>query len=388
MSGLLTTDSDGKITSFNPEAMRITGLGADDVLGLELDNVMPGATEILKGFGGKTPENGARTRLSYLSSTGEKLYLGLADSVLRGEDGSDLGRVVIFQDVTDVVAMETSLTRSERLAAVGELSAKIAHEIRNPLASISGSIQILASEQEVEGESARLMGIVVRETDRLNDLITDFLRYARPAPTVTRPVNVDQLIDDLVEMLEPTLPGGIELRVDIKPGHWIECDADQMMQMLWNLCLNAIQSMSEGGELKLSVSSWERGATQEESASFRKGTTQGSVSKTAGGGSEDSDSPESSVSDVSSGPTNGVAQGRGESTWLEIEVSDTGCGISEEVLDKIFEPFFTTKQRGTGLGLSTAHRIVENHGGELQLDSQLGEGTVFRIRLPGAEVSA
>jgi two-component system sensor histidine kinase PilS (NtrC family) len=370
MSGLLTTDSSGHISSFNPEAERITGLSADEVLGLELESVIPGAIALLPNFGGQLEGASARTRLSYQNHSGERLYLGLGDSILRGEDGEAQGHVVIFQDVTDVVAMETDLTRSERLAAVGELSAKIAHEIRNPLASISGSIQILAGESEVKGESARLMGIVVRETDRLNHLITDFLRYARPAPTVTRPVEVDLLFSELIDMIEPTLPENIELRVDIKPGNWIESDADQLTQMLWNLCLNAIQAMPDGGRLGLSVTTWPEASAQEAPASGRKDSTSDSVGDPAAGM-----------------PHAAAAADAKEASWLEIEVSDTGCGISDDLQVDIFEPFFTTKRGGTGLGLPTVYRIVENHGGELQLDSLLGQGTSFRIRLPGVEVA-
>lgn len=369
MSGLVTTDSEGKISSFNPEAERITGLSAEEVLGRDFESVIPGAASVLPSFGGSIPEGEARTRLSYQNHFGEKLYLGLAESILRGEDGSAQGHVVIFQDVTDVVAMESDLTRSERLAAVGELSANIAHEIRNPLASISGSIQILMGERQVDDESARLMGIVVRETDRLNDLITDFLSYARPAPTVTRPVAVDRLFCDLIEMIEPTLPDNIELRVDIKPGHWLDSDSDQLCQMLWNLCLNAVQAMPEGGQLGISVGSWHGEAAQGTATSFRKESTRGAAV----------DSGESSQQVEASDARTG---------WLEITISDTGCGIPDHVLADIFEPFFTTKHRGTGLGLSTVHRIVENHGGELQLDSQVGEGTVFRIRFPGVEVTS
>ena len=369
MSGLLTTDSEGQITSFNPEAERITGLGIDEVLGRDLESVIPGAASVLESFGGEAPNRLARTRLSYQNHRGEKLYLGLADSILRGADGSAQGHVVIFQDVTDVVAMESDLTRSERLAAVGELSANIAHEIRNPLASISGSIQILMSERDVDGESARLMGIVVRETDRLNHLITDFLSYARPAPTVTRPVEVDRLFVDLPEIIEPTLPDNIELELDIKPGHWLESDADQLSQMLWNLCLNAVQAMPDGGRLGISVGTWSGDLAQAASTSFRKESREGSA--------------------VDSGESSQGTQAMDErSSWLEIKISDTGCGIKEEILADIFEPFFTTKHQGTGLGLSTVHRIVENHGGEMQLDSRLGEGTVFRIRFPGVEVTS
>ncbi|MCP5043652.1 MAG: PAS domain S-box protein [bacterium] len=365
MSGLLTTDPSGRITSFNPEAERITGLAAEDALGREIESIIPEVRNVLPSLGGQQPLANSRTRLSYVNGSGEKLHLGLADSILWGEDGTAEGHVVIFQDVTDVVAMEVDLTRSERLAAVGELAAKIAHEIRNPLASISGSVQILASDSDAEGESARLMGIVVREADRLNNLITDFLRYARPAPTVTKPVDTDEFFTDLVGILESTLPEAVELRTNIKPGLRLACDRDQLSQMLWNLCLNAIQSMPEGGVLGISVAASEPALAQEGRSDDRITTTQGS------------------------GPDSQQAIGsEGEgSRWLEIEVSDAGCGISEEVMDDIFEPFFTTKRAGTGLGLPTVYRIVENHGGELQLDSQLGEGTTFRIRLPGVEVA-
>ncbi len=365
MSGLLTTDPSGRITSFNPEAERITGLAAEDALGREIESIIPEVRNVLPSLGGQQPLANSRTRLSYVNGSGEKLHLGLADSILWGEDGTAEGHVVIFQDVTDVVAMEADLTRSERLAAVGELAAKIAHEIRNPLASISGSVQILASDSDAEGESARLMGIVVREADRLNNLITDFLRYARPAPTVTKRVDTDEFFTDLVGILESTLPEAVELRTNIKPGLRLACDRDQLSQMLWNLCLNAIQSMPEGGVLGISVAASEPALAQEGRSDDRITTTQGS------------------------GPDSQQAIGsEGEgSRWLEIEVSDAGCGISEEVMDDIFEPFFTTKRAGTGLGLPTVYRIVENHGGELQLDSQLGEGTTFRIRLPGVEVA-
>jgi two-component system sensor histidine kinase PilS (NtrC family) len=367
MSGLLTTDSEGQITSFNPEAERITGMQVDEVLGRDLESVIPGAASILKSFGGSPPDGPERTRLSYQNLSGDKLYLGLADSILRGEGGIAQGHVVIFQDVTNVVAMESDLTRSERLAAVGELSANIAHEIRNPLASISGSIQILMSERHVDDESVRLMGIVVRETDRLNHLITDFLSYARPAPTVTRPVEVDRLFSDLIEMIEPTLPSNIELQVDIRPGHWIEADPDQLSQMLWNLCLNGVQAMPEGGALGVSVGAWYGDATQAAPTTFRQEVM------TSSGADLPDLSPAAEAKDAASG-------------WLEIKISDAGCGIPEETAADIFEPFFTTKRQGTGMGLPTVHRIVENHGGELQLDSRVNEGTVFRIRFPGVEV--
>jgi len=365
MSGLLTTDPEGRISSFNPEAERITGLAAHEVLGSGLCEVIPGAIEILPSLGGYAPPANSRTRLAYVNREGETLYLGLADSILWGEDGTAQGHVVIFQDVTEVVAMEEDLTRSERLAAVGELAAKIAHEIRNPLASISGSVQILEGDLEVEGESKRLMGIVLREADRLSNLITDFLRYARPAPTVQVMADADELFADLIHMIESNLPENIKFHGEIEPGLRIACDEDQLSQMLWNLAANAIQSMPQGGELAVDV------------RRFRATAVPGSASQAPSADDRNAlqDSPTSgaSASDMLAGH---------DVEWLEIEISDTGCGIDEAVRAHIFEPFFTTKRGGTGLGLPTVHRIVENHGGDLQFESRLNVGTTFRIRLP------
>ncbi len=366
MSGLLTTDPEGCISSFNPEAERITGLAAHEVIGLELEGVIPGAAEILPSIGGHAPPASSRTRLRYVNHDGETLHLGLADSILWGEDGTAQGHVVIFQDVTDVVAMESDLTRSERLAAVGELAAKIAHEIRNPLAAISGSVQILESDLDVAGESKRLMSIVVREADRLSNLITDFLRYARPAPTVQATVDVDELFADLIHMIESNLPDTVKLHGEIQPGLRIACDVDQLSQTLWNLATNAIQAMPDGGHLGIDVHVRRDTASQERREGDRK-ASQGSPASAA------------SASELPTGV---------KMDWLEIEISDTGCGIAEDLRDDIFEPFFTTKRGGTGLGLPTVHRIVENHGGELQLDSQPGAGSTFRICLPGVEVSS
>src|SRR5690606_15618139 len=169
-SGLLTTDSEGRITSFNPEAERITGRPADAALGLPLGEVIPGAPEVLReGVGGGRPDR-ARLRLRFQGTQGAEKHLGIAGSVLRSAEGEAAGHVVIFQDVTKVVEMEAELRRQERLAAVGSLSAHLAHEIRNPLAAISGAIQILEGALDPAGdeETHRLLRIAVREADRLN----------------------------------------------------------------------------------------------------------------------------------------------------------------------------------------------------------------------------
>jgi len=345
MSGLLTTNSDGCITSFNPEAERITGRSAGEVKGRALGEVIPGATELLGERDQAVSAEAQRTRLSYENARGERLHLGLAGSVLRDAVGQNVGDVVIFQDVTEVVTMESELRRRERLEAVGELSAKIAHEIRNPLASISGSIEILRSDlgsSDLGDESDQLMGIVMRETQRLDSLITDFLHYARPAPMRLEAVDLAGLIEDLLKLLQPACPGCITLQVDVAAGLQVQADPGQLRQLLWNLCLNGIQSIQDEGSLSISADRVKGEFAQDGAGSHRN------------------------------------------ASWIEILISDSGCGIPSDEQDRIFEPFYTTKNGGTGLGLAMVHRAVENHGGELQLESDLDRGTTFRIRLPGA----
>jgi two-component system sensor histidine kinase PilS (NtrC family) len=277
-------------------------------------------------------------------------HLGIGTYVLRdGEAGAE-GHVVIFQDVTDVVEMEASLRQSERLAAIGELSASIAHEIRNPLAAISGSIEMLQGEragQEESVDSAHLMNIALREVDRLDHLISDFLRYARPGPLNPETVQLRGIITDVIKMFDASQSDAIEIDLAVEDGLAVFADAGQLRQVLWNLVLNAAEAMPDGGQLRVSARTLTGRDSQEGSPGGRRGQE----------GEE------------------------GKARWLEIVIADDGSGIPQSKLDRIFDPFFTTKQTGSGLGLATVHRIVENHGGIVRLESKLGVGTTVRIRL-------
>ena len=349
-SGLLTTDSEGRVRSLNPEAERISGYELAEVLGRDLEEVLPGVREALS-VGRETPSGGRlRARLLLAPPAGQKRHLGLASSILRDGEGLASGWVVIFQDVTEVVAMEQELRRSERLAGVGQLAADIAHEIRNPLAAISGSVEMLeagvdGTEQDLERR--RLMGIVHREIDRLNDLITEFLQFARPAPAKRTPVDLGAVVEDLVGMFEATRPEGVEIEVDLATRLTALADPTQVRQILWNLILNAVQAMPEGGCIRISVA--EAGAEPQEAAS------------------------------------EGRNEAKGGAGFVEVTVADTGIGIEPEVLERIFDPFFTTRADGSGLGLATVHRIVEANGGNLRVESSVGEGTVLRVRFPRQE---
>lgn len=349
MSGLLTVDLGGTITSFNPEAERITGLTARQAIGRRLEDVIPGAMEVaIKEQQGERRGPPGRKRMVYDNARGQERWLGLAGSILRREDGDPMGHVVIFTDVTDVVSMEGELRRSERMAAVGEMAAKIAHEIRNPLASISGSIEILkGAGGSSEGlEQDALMDIVIRETDRLNQLITDFLQFSRPAEPLRRRVVLGDLAEEVLQVLQGTLPP--DIRAEGPGGDDLAAlgDPGQLRQVVWNLCLNAVQAMPKGGCLRVDVN---------EVDPRNMKSARGSV--------------------------------EGPRAFVELVISDTGEGIPEELQAQVFEPFFTTKEEGTGLGLATVHSVVERHDGELVLESRLGLGTTFRVRLPRYEES-
>jgi two-component system sensor histidine kinase PilS (NtrC family) len=341
-SGLLTLDPAQRVSYVNPEAERILGRGTAELLGQPLDEVLPGASALARDA--EAASGRMRARIQLAGVDGEPRHLGLAVSILRGGQGAEAGHVVIFQDVTAVVRMEQELRLRSRLAGVGELAASIAHEIRNPLAAISGSVELLRGGR-AEADRERLMGIVLREIGRLDALIRDFLQYARPAPPKLAPVALPALLEEVAQMLATAVPPGAELELEADPLACALADATQLRQVLWNLARNACDALEGPGVIRLSAA--------------RVGSPQGRAPG-------DRKRP------------------REEAAAVEIVVSDTGRGIPLADLERIFDPFYTTKPDGTGLGLPTVHRIVESHGGTLEVESQPG-ATRFRVRLPAAE---
>ena len=362
MTGLLTVDPEGRVTSFNPEAGRITGLDSSSVLGRDIEDVLPGVRSkaiVYAADGGGTK---ARARMRHRNARGEELHLGVVAYVLRDDGGHPRGHVVVFQDVTQVVAMEHDLRRSERLAAVGQLSASIAHEIRNPLAAISGAIQTLSQVQGEfggSGEAKRLVDIAVCEAERLNQLISDFLTYARPEPCNPEPVGVAEAVAGVLALFESVRPDRVNVDVSVEAGLGVHADPAQFRQVLWNLVLNASQAMPEGGSLHISASELDDEVPQAGRLSRRNGGL--GESRTGRGH-------------------------RSEDRRVEIVIADEGVGVPAEAVDQIFEPFFTTKRGGSGLGLATVHRIVEDHGGNIHVDSAEDAGTMIRVQFPRAEV--
>lgn len=220
------------------------------------------------------------------------------------------------------------MKRAERLSALGQLSAGLAHEIRNPLASIEGAAAVVQRERQSEERRQEFLDIIQKESRRLNQLLTTFLSFARPSPPDLKAVEIDGLLDSVIVLAQHAGEATRrDLKKDIQPGlSRLECDPEQLKQVLFNLVMNAMQATPPGGTVMLAA--------------------------------------------------------RKDGNKVTIEVQDQGCGIREDCLDRVFDPFFTTKTAGTGLGLSTAHQIVSQHGGTLTVARNSPDGVTMRVSLP------
>ncbi len=334
-SGIMTLDESLRITSFNKAAEAVTGYTLKDVYYRSVHDIFPDMIET----GPSAPQPGMRLEKKFMKRDGKEIFLGFMISQGQGGDASS---IVIFQDLTQVKVLEEQLRRDEKLKALGELSIGIAHEIRNPLASISGSIQVLKSDLKLNGEDSRLMEIVLSETERLNTLITDYLLFAKPAQVKSERLDLGVIIGETVKVFGNSPEAAkLNIRCDVMNGIFVQGDARQLGQVFWNLFLNAAHAVPAGGDLAIS-------------------------SRVIFG-----DNSKRGTGDP------GLA--------VEIRIADTGEGIKPEHLARIFDPFFSTKDAGTGLGLSIVHRIIESHGGSIDVRSSLGKGSVFRIILPLSE---
>lgn len=321
--GLLTCDENDIVTFANEHVSPILGRANDLVRGKQLGELLPMLSP--------DAEEGAPFDVENVDSHDDTRTLSVTTNPLRSAAGGRIGRVLTVQDITGIRELESFAKQADRQAAVGKLAAGIAHEIRNPLASMSGSIQLLKSELDLEPVHAHLMQIVLRETDRLNALINDFLDYARPTIRKDTVADLAAVIDEqLGVMANDPACANVTIEKHLDKDLVCRFDPDQIRQLFWNLFLNSLQAMED-----------------------RPGT----LTVTA------------RVSQKHSG-------------FIEVNVNDTGVGMPAEVVDLIFDPFFTTKNKGTGLGLTSAYRIVENHSGRILVHSKLGQGTTMDVLLP------
>ncbi len=317
-SGLFSTDTNGVIKLYNRSAEWITGMKREHAIGKNYREIFRFMRNPLKKgrFKGSIPVSSKRK------------IIGLSISEHRDNSNQMKGYVGTFQDLTRITKMEKDIKEKEKLAAIGELSANIAHEIRNPLASLKSSIEMLKENNVHEKKSRRLMDIALHEMDRLNNIITDFLIYSNPTAANFKEVSLNGILRETIEMLKRSISdnGDVALGCECKDDIVIQADEDKLKQVFWNLGLNAIQSLNDGGEIVVSVNRM-----------------------------HDS---------------------------VKILFHDSGAGIEQGNLKKIFYPFFTTKTNGTGLGLAMVYRIVNEHSGKIKVQSTVGKGSAFEIILP------
>ncbi|WP_026840455.1 two-component system sensor histidine kinase NtrB [Citrifermentans bremense] len=325
-SGLLTINPAGRIRVFNRYMEHLTGLSQQQAYDRPLAEAIAGLSPFDSCF-----FEGGQGEFRHQGGDGRQLLLSFKSVPLTDKDGVTVGAIFDIHDLTEMKRLAAELKRADRLAAVGELSARMAHEIRNPLAAISGSVQLVALRPRVDEKDKRLFSIILRETDRLDGLLRDFLFYAKPTQPTKIPLKLRQVIADLCSLLstDPRL-AGVTIENRVPDDLVVVFDKDQCSQVFWNLLVNSAEAIAGEGAIVL------------EASAVRSGK-------------------------------------KGE---VRISVRDSGSGMNQADVKRVFEPFFTTKKGGTGLGLATVYRIVETHGGRMVVDSAEGAGTTVTLYLP------
>jgi len=331
-SGLLTVDSRGSIIYFNRAAERILGYKEEEVKGMHCEAVfaerMPElARRLMDGICDRVEH--PRVEIDIMASAGQPMPLGLSTSILTDESEGMRGIIAIFSDLTDAKRLEAKMRTADRLAAVGELSASIAHEIRNPLAAISGSVEVLKSELEVSEENERLLSLIVKESDRLTKILSEFLLYAKIDRASYNKVELCHLVGEVIEILyhHKTYEGKAKFNIESDESiMYVVGDEHLIKQLLLNLAVNACEAFGERG-----------------------------------------------------GKVDFRLVGHPQSNKVELHVQDDGPGIAAEHLKKIYQPFFSTKKEGTGLGLSIVDRICTALKLKIDVVSHEGIGTTFII---------
>ncbi len=331
-SGLITTDLTGTIYTFNAAAAEITGFSSDDVVGQNISRFFGEiGPEIEQSIDAAAAgEQLPRFEADLLSPDGFAVRIGYGISQLFSEEQEATGLIITFQDLTEIRSMEESVRRKERLAAVGRVGAGLAHEIRNPLGAMRGAIQVLEATTPKNSIQSDLMGIILRESDRLNSIITNFLSYARPKVGNYTEIDICEAVRETITLLRhsPDVGPAHELadELPVQPV-FISADTTQVKQIFWNLARNSIQAMPDGGKLTIRLET--------------------------------------------------VGRSR-----IRITFEDTGAGMPPERVEQLFEPFSRSTSGGTGLGLSIVYQIIRDHSGTINVSSIEGEGTTITVELP------
>ena len=316
--GVVAVDPQGIITRFNQAAHAILGYTAEDVEGRPFEAVFQRAFDAPKMPGA----------MELRAKSGRKIPVSERDSSVQGQHNTPLGKVKAFQDLSELTALREQVRQIDRLAAIGEMAATVAHEIRNPLGGIRGFASFLARDIPEKDPRRRLVEKILAGADSLDKVVNELLEYTRPVELTLRPLACNGPIQAALAYLSHDAPR-VTLDNQVDDGLRVLGDPDKLRQVFLNVLLNALQSMEGPGRIQITAQ---------------------------------------------------AAQ-----THVTIRVQDDGCGMSEEECGKIFSPFFTTKEKGTGLGLAVSEKIIEGHGGSITAQSVSGAGTTIAIRLPRAE---
>lgn len=331
-AGVMTISLPGKIKTFNRAAEEITGFPLSAVENRPLAEMFPEFAPLF--LAGKNSEQSkSRVEIAIKGIDEQTIHAGCSISPLKDKLDKQIGSILIFQDLTEIKRMEENLEKSKRLALIGEMAAGLAHEMRNPLASITGSIELLQQGLNLEATDKRLMQIILRGKDQLDSFVRDFLMLARPIPLNRELVDINEVMEDILENIKLSRDWNDKIKISRSLQREVTAYAnrEQVRQVIYNLVLNAVQAMPEGGILSLATKGLKNNVREE---------------------------------------------------ITEIIVKDTGYGIEEKDLKKVYEPFFTNKDKGTGLGLTIVSRIVDGYGGKIKIESNVNMGTTCIVWLP------
>lgn len=332
-TGVLTVDRDGTVTSLNSAGERLLGVRASAAVGRAIEHALPAAPDVVTWVesalhGGRVLEE---TDVGLTRIEGQRVTVRASAAELRDMSGQPQGLVVLLRDITEVSRLELQLRRADKLAALGTLAAGVAHEVKNPLHALSLNLHLLEKEvAAAETRSAEVqeyIDILKSELRRLHRIVETFLRFSRPSMPEVRPLDLNAMLERVLSLVAfDAAAHGVVIETAFERLEPVPGDEGQLSQVFLNLAINACQAMPSGGRLTV------RTAARED--------------------------------------------------WVDVVVSDTGEGISEEVLSHVFDPYFTTRPRGVGLGLAIAHRIIEGHRGTIDVESHVGRGTVMTVHLP------
>jgi two-component system sensor histidine kinase PilS (NtrC family) len=331
-TGVMTIDLQNTIKTFNNAAEEITGFPRTKVQNRRIEDIFP---EFMPFLNEKTINEQTKKRLEVIitGKMGNKIDLGWSISPLIGKHDNQIGNILIFQDLTNIKQMEKKLETSKNMALIGEMAAGWAHEVRNPLAAITGSIELLKQGLNLDGTDKRLMQIILRGKDQLDSFARDFLLMARPVPVSRELVDLNEVVEEVLENIKLNKDWISTIKIvnvsSIKAKAF--ANKEQVRQIINNLVLNAVQSMEEDGVLSIETKRVKLEDKKE---------------------------------------------------YTEIKVSDTGCGINKNDLKNIFEPFFTKKEIGTGLGLTIVSHLLDGYNGKIKIESTINQGTICTVWLP------